>query len=93
VSDRVTRIAPMVRPDVMVCLFALSEEKAMFNQLDRYVWRRLLALRIARNGRNIRPGEVARWSNEPFHNLALYRLRGTVRYPASLFWELHNAAA
>jgi RNA-directed DNA polymerase len=61
--------------------FRTGNAAKRFNQLDTYVWRRLLALRVKRKGRNLRPGEVKRWTRESFHNLGLYRLRGTVRYP------------
>jgi RNA-directed DNA polymerase len=56
-----------------------------FVQLDSYVWRRLRTLRVQRKGRNLKPGEVGRWSREYFWHLGLHRLRGTVRYPGSPF--------
>jgi len=34
-------------------------------------------------GRNLRPGEMARWTRDEFVRLGLYRLRGTVRYPGA----------
>ncbi len=52
-----------------------------FNQLDTYVWRRLLALRVKRKGRHLKPGEVRGWTRESFYNLGLYQVRGTVEYP------------
>jgi group II intron reverse transcriptase/maturase len=52
-----------------------------FIQLDSYVWQRLRSLRVKRKGRNLRPGEAARWTRESFWNLGLHRLRGTIRYP------------
>jgi group II intron reverse transcriptase/maturase len=58
-----------------------------FNQLDSYVWRRLLKLRIKRKGRNLKPDDAQRWSREYFENLGLYRLRGTVKYPETPFWK------
>jgi RNA-directed DNA polymerase len=61
--------------------FRTGNAAKRFNQLDTYVWKRLLNLRLKRKGRNLRPGEVARWTPESFYNLGLYRLRGTVRYP------------
>jgi RNA-directed DNA polymerase len=61
--------------------FRTGNAAKQFNQLDTYVWRRLRSLRVKRKGRNLRPGEVKRWTNESFWNLGLYRLRGTVRYP------------
>jgi len=57
-----------------------------FNQLDTYVWRRLKAMRVHRQGRHLRPGETERWSRDYFHQFGLHRLRGTVRYPESPFW-------
>jgi len=61
--------------------FGTGNAAQRFIQLDTYVWRRLLALRIHRKGRHLKPGEVTRWTRESFWNLGLYRLRGTVRYP------------
>ncbi len=52
-----------------------------FNQLDSYVWKRLRRLRIARKGRNLKPGEAKRWTRDYFWHLGLHRLRGTVQYP------------
>jgi hypothetical protein len=63
--------------------FQTGNAAKRFNQLDSYVWRRLRALRIQRKGRNLRPGEAARWTRESFWNLGLHRLRGTVRYPGA----------
>jgi group II intron reverse transcriptase/maturase len=67
--------------------FRTGNANERFNQLDRYVWQRLLALRIKRKGRNLQAGEAARWTRESFENLGLYRLRGTVRYPEQPFWK------
>ena len=61
--------------------FRTGNAAKRFNQLDGYVWRRLLALRVKRKGRNLRPDEVEAWSREYFWNFGLHRLRGTVRYP------------
>jgi group II intron reverse transcriptase/maturase len=61
--------------------FKTGNAAKRFNQLDTYVWRRLRNLRIQRKGRNLRPGEVERWTRESFWNLGLHRLRGTVQYP------------
>jgi len=65
--------------------FRTGNASTRFNQLDRYVWQRLLALRIKRKGRNLQAGEAACWTRESFENLGLYRLRGTVRYPEQPF--------
>ena len=61
--------------------FKTGNAAKRFNQLDNYVWQRLRALRIARKGRNLRPGDVERWTRDSFWNLGLHRLRGTVQYP------------
>jgi group II intron reverse transcriptase/maturase len=66
--------------------FRTGNASTRFNQLDTYVWRRLCAMRVKRAGRNLKPGEVERWSRDYFHNLGLFRLRGTVRYPEQPFW-------
>jgi len=61
--------------------FRTGNAAKRFIQLDTYVWQRLRRLRIQRKGRNLKPGEVKRWTHEYFWNLGLHRLRGTVRYP------------
>jgi hypothetical protein len=61
--------------------FRTGNAAKRFVQLDRYVWRRLVSLRVKRKGRHLRPGEVARWTSESFWNLGLHKLMGTVRYP------------
>lgn len=69
--------------------FRTGNAAKRFTQLDTYVWRRLTDLRIARKGRHLKPGDVARWSRESFYNLGLVRLRGSVKYPevSKLSWE------
>lgn len=67
--------------------FRTGNASKQFVQIDRYVVDRLRALRLERKGRNLRPGEVARWTREAFENLGLYRLRGTIRFPEQPFWE------
>jgi group II intron reverse transcriptase/maturase len=61
--------------------FATGNAQRRFTQLDTYVWKRLVRLRLARKGRNLTPGESARWTSDAFHDLGLHRLRGTVHYP------------
>jgi RNA-directed DNA polymerase len=61
--------------------FRTGNAARRFIQLDTYVWRRLRSLRLKRKGRQLQPGEAARWTRESFWNLGLHRLRGTVRYP------------
>jgi group II intron reverse transcriptase/maturase len=102
VRDKVRKLTPRGRchadiRDVIVDLnpvlrgwgnyFRSGNAATRFNQLDTYVWRRLLALRLERKGRNLKPGEVERWTRESFYSLGLMRLRGTVKYPEKPFWE------
>jgi group II intron reverse transcriptase/maturase len=71
--------------------FRTGNAAKRFNQLDRYVWRRLQSLRIKRAGRNLRSDDIERWSSDYFHLFGLHRLRGTVRYPAQSFWQKEAA--
>jgi RNA-directed DNA polymerase len=73
--------------------FRTGNADTRFIQIDSYVWRRLRSLRCKRKGRPVQPGEAALWTREYFVRLGLYRLRGTVRYAGSPFWESRNAAA
>ena len=67
--------------------FRTGNASKQFVQIDRYVVDRLRTLRIKRKGRNLRPGEVTRWTREHFENLGLHRLRGTIRFPEQPFWK------
>jgi group II intron reverse transcriptase/maturase len=58
-----------------------------FLQVDKYVVWRLRSFLIHRKGRHLKPGEACRWTREYFEALGLYRLRGTIRYPGTPFWE------
>jgi RNA-directed DNA polymerase len=71
--------------------FRTGNAARCFNQIDGYVYRRLLALRIKRKGRHLRPGDVSRWTRDSFHELGLHRLRGTVKYPEQPFWQRRAA--
>jgi RNA-directed DNA polymerase len=62
--------------------FRTGNAAPQFGSLDSHVVRRLRALRVKRQGRHLRPGEADRWTREYFEHLGLYRLRGTIRYPA-----------
>jgi RNA-directed DNA polymerase len=61
--------------------FATGNATDKFNQVDSYVWMRLRALVRKRKGRNLRPGEMSRWTRHAFHQLGLHKLLGTIRYP------------
>jgi RNA-directed DNA polymerase len=71
--------------------FRTGNAATRFIQLDSYVWRRLRSLRVKRKGRDLDAAEIRSWTREYFESLGLYRLRGTVRYPESPFWNSHNA--
>jgi len=58
-----------------------------FRQVDRYVGWRLKRFLMKRAGRHRRIGQAAAWTEDLFVSLGLHRLRGTVRYPATPFWE------
>ena len=61
--------------------FATGNAARKFNQVDSYVWSRLRKLLRKRKGRNLRAGEMSRWTADAFHEFGVHRLRGTVRYP------------
>ena len=61
--------------------FATGNAARKFNQVDSYVHARLRMLMRRRKGRNLRAGEMRRWTRDAFHELGLHRLRGTIRYP------------
>jgi RNA-directed DNA polymerase len=54
-----------------------------FRQIDRHVAWRLKRLMVGRQGRNLRAGEAAVWSEDWFVGLGLHRLMGTIRYPGT----------
>ncbi len=61
--------------------FATGNAASKFNQVDSYVWMRPRKLMRRRKGRNLRAGEMNRWTSDAFYELGVHRLRGTVRYP------------
>jgi hypothetical protein len=79
VRDVIADLNPLLRGWAQY--FRTGNAARRFNQLDSYVWQRLRSMRVKRRGRNLRPGEVQRWSREYFYSLGLIRLRGTVHYP------------
>jgi RNA-directed DNA polymerase len=60
--------------------FRTGNADRKFNQLDMYVYRRLTGWMSRRGGQ--RTGRVEKWTHDRFVAMGLYRLRGTVRYPA-----------
>jgi hypothetical protein len=61
--------------------FRTGNANRKFNQLDAYVWRRLVGFMVKRRGRHLRPGQASAWTREWFWEQGLHRLLGTVRYP------------
>jgi RNA-directed DNA polymerase len=61
--------------------FRTGNAATKFIQLDRYVVWRLHRLMIKRRGRNLRAGQVQRWTAAWFHDQGLHQLMGTIRYP------------
>jgi group II intron reverse transcriptase/maturase len=51
-----------------------------FHQMDDFVYLRLVRWFYRRGGQ--RPTKHAPWTSQQLHGMGLYRLRGTVRYPA-----------
>jgi group II intron reverse transcriptase/maturase len=66
--------------------FRTGNAARQFNMMDSFAVRRLRALRIKRQGRHLGTGAARCWTREYFETLGLYRLRGTIRYPAQPFW-------
>jgi RNA-directed DNA polymerase len=61
--------------------FRTGNAARKFGQVDDYVVRRLRRLQVKKRGRNLRAGQVDQWTSDWFHQMGLYRLRGTIRYP------------
>jgi group II intron reverse transcriptase/maturase len=61
--------------------FRTGNAAIKFGQVDDYVAWRLKRLLVKRYGRQLRPGQAARWTPDFFHALGLHRLRGTIQYP------------
>jgi group II intron reverse transcriptase/maturase len=77
--ETIARINPVIRG--WGRYFATGNASAKFNQVDSYVWMRLRKLMRRRKGRNLRAGEMGRWTRHAFHKHGLHKLLGTVRYP------------
>jgi RNA-directed DNA polymerase len=77
--ETIAKINPVIRG--WGNYFATGNATGKFNQVDSYVWKRLRALVRKRKGRNLRAGEMRRWTGPAFHRLGLHKLLGTIRYP------------
>ena len=60
--------------------FRTGNADGKFNQLDKYVYQRLSRWMHRRGGQ--RNGRVERWTHQRFVGMGLYKLQGTVQYPA-----------
>jgi len=81
IREVISRINPILRG--WGNYFRTGNAATRFNQIDKYVLRRLGGLMRKRYGRNLRPGHWKTWTREWFEAHGLYRLRGTVRYPVA----------
>ena len=63
--------------------FRTGNAARKFNQLDFYVWTRLMCFLVRRYGRNLQSRHLEQWTREFFWQHGLHRLRGTVRYPGA----------
>jgi RNA-directed DNA polymerase len=61
--------------------FRTGNAHQKFTTIDRYVVWRLRRLLIKQRGRNLRVGQVDRWTPAWFPDQGLHRLMGTIRYP------------
>ena len=77
--ETIAKINPVIRG--WGGYFATGNASTKFNQVDGYVWARLRKLMRRRRGRNLKAGEMRRWTRQAFHKLGLHKLLGTVRYP------------
>jgi RNA-directed DNA polymerase len=80
IREVISRINPILRG--WGNYFRTGNAAIRFIQIDWYVVGRLRGLMRKRYGRNLRPGQTAVWTREWFEAHGLYRLRGTIRYPA-----------
>jgi RNA-directed DNA polymerase len=60
--------------------FRSGNAERKFNQLDSYVYHRLAQWMGRRGGQRVR--RMGKWTHDRFVDMGLYRLRGTVKYPA-----------
>jgi len=79
--DTIAKINPVIRG--WGSYFATGNAAGKFTVLDNYVWMRLRRLVRERKGRNLRPGEMTRWTSDALYKLGLHRLHGTIRYPGT----------
>ena len=61
--------------------FRTGNAEREFNQVDSYVYASLKRWMTRRGGQRVQR-RLDTWTSERFHGMGLYRLRGTVKYPA-----------
>jgi len=61
--------------------FRTGNAARKFNQVDKYVYRRLRNFMVQRRGRNLRAGQAKEWTSRWFWDKGLHRMLGTIRYP------------
>jgi group II intron reverse transcriptase/maturase len=77
--ETIAKINPVIRG--WGGYFATGNATGKFTVIDSYVWMRLRKLVRVRKGRNLRAGEMNRWTSQAFYKLGLHKLLGTIRYP------------
>ena len=80
-SETIAKINPVIRG--WGNYFATGNAAGKFTVVDSYVWMRLRKLARKRKGRNLRAGEMDRWTSQAFYKLGLHHLHGTIRYPGT----------
>ncbi|MHB8507983.1 MAG: group II intron maturase-specific domain-containing protein, partial [Candidatus Dormibacteria bacterium] len=58
--------------------FRTGNAAQKFNQLDSYIWRRLLRFQVKRRGRNLKAGQADQRTSEWFWQQGLHKFRGTI---------------
>ena len=77
--ETIAKINPVIRG--WGNYFATGNAAGKFTVIDEYVRMRLRKLARKRKGRNLRAGEMERWTSNAFYKLGLHKLHGTIRYP------------
>ena len=77
--ETIAKVNPVIRG--WGSYFATGNAAGKFTVIDTYVWMRLRQLIRKRKGRNLRAGEMDRWTSSAFYKLGLHKLHGTIRYP------------
>jgi RNA-directed DNA polymerase len=79
VEQIITKLNPVLRG--WGNYFRTGNAEREFNQVDSYVYRSLKRWLYRRGGQRAQR-RLDSWTSERFHGMGLYRLHGTVKYPA-----------